>query len=433
MRFMKSIFPFIILLAFSSSAFAGTDLKKMKIFYDAQFGYQARDIGSGDNNKDWTNEFNFRRNRFGFIGQLNKMIGFYYQVEYVEDKVLGNLSVNDGASSSKSLYTLDAQLRLTFTDWLNVRLGKFKHNLTRENLEGCFTPLTNDRSYFVYAPFHSSRDMGVAVWGNVLDGWLQYRVDAMEGKKNDGTVAPSSNFRYTGRIHVSVFDKEKSYGYKGTYLGKKQVLTIGASAQYEPKAVYDNVTAKTGVHDYVAYSFDIFYEQPTPAGAFTVSAAFLNVSFDDAHEGTDYDIGAVGAYGSRNGFYAKAGWLMPWQIGPGKMQLFARYDYFKYARLLTSSTASNYNVGFVGGGLNYYIMGQALKITGEFSMINYTSEFILPAEIQNFITFKLFLQARFQMGITGKTGAVTADADGENRININAKGSDDSSDDLEGC
>jgi|GEM_PF-263455 len=432
MRLLKSIFVITILFALTGSAFAGTELKKMKIFYDAQFGYQARDIGSGQNNADWTHEFNFRRNRFGFIGQLNKMIGFYYQAEYVEDKVIGNISVDDESNSSKSFYTLDAQVRFTFLDWLNVRVGKFKHNLTRENLEGCFTPLTNDRSYFVYAPFHSSRDLGVAVWGNVLDGWLQYRIDAMEGKKKDGTPAPSSNFRYTGRIHVSVFDKEKSYGYKGTYLGKKQVLTIGASAQYEPNAVYDNVTAKTGIHDYLAYSFDIFYEQPTSAGAFTVSAAFLNVSFDGAHKGTDYDIGAVGAYGTRNGFYAKAGWLMPWQIGPGKMQLFARYDYFKYARLLTATGSTNYTVGFAGGGFNYYIMGQALKITGEFSMIDFTYDFIDPL-LTDYFTFKLFLQARFQIGLSGKTGAVTADADGEERVNLNAKGSDDSSDDLEGC
>lgn len=271
--------------------------------------------------------------------------------------------------------------------------------------------------------------MGVAVWGNFLDGWLQYRVDAMEGKKNDGTPAPSSNFRYTGRIHLSVFDKEVKYGYKGTYLGKKQVLTIGGSFQYEPKAVYDNVTAQTGIHDYMAYSFDIFYEQPTPVGAFTVSAAFLSVGFDDAYKGSDYDIGAVGDSGTRNGFYAKAAWLMPWNIGPGKMQIFGRYDFFNYARLKTSSAFTDYSVSFIGGGLHYYIMDQALKVTGEFSMIDY-GKASTSIELTDFITFKLFVQARLQMGLTGKTGAVSKDSDGEERVNINAKGSDD---DLEGC
>jgi len=99
----------------------------------------------------------------------------------LEDRKVGPLST-DLSDDDHDFYVLDAQIRYKFNNAFQVLLGKFKHNLTRENLEACFEPLTMDRSVFVYTPYRSSRDKGVAVWGNLFDDKFQYRLDVMEGR-----------------------------------------------------------------------------------------------------------------------------------------------------------------------------------------------------------------------------------------------------------
>ena len=112
---------------------------------------------------------------------------------------------------------LDAVFRFKLREEANIWVGKFKYNLTRENLEACEMPLTLDRSSFIRAPYVSTRDKGVALWGNLADGLFQYRLDAMNGR-NDAASTPKTNLRYTARAHVSLFDKETGYGYKGTFV-----------------------------------------------------------------------------------------------------------------------------------------------------------------------------------------------------------------------
>jgi len=416
--------------AFSAEE-AATGLKTFSIFYDTQFGLTSRDMGSGPDSKDGTYEFNFRRNRFGFIGQFNKILGFYYQAEYIEDQVVTPLNIDNPGTANHDLYALDAQIRLTFYDWLQFRFGKFKHNLIRENLEGCFTPLTMDRSIFYGTPFKSSRDVGAAVWGNIISGLLQYRADAMEGKKSDGTPAPASNFRYTGRLHLSLFDKETSYGYKGTYLGKKQVLTVGGGYQYESEVVYDNVPEKEGVKDYKGYSFDLFYEQPTPAGTITRSSAYMKLDFNDAYTGPKPDAGVVGISSTKKGYYVKAGYLIPVRLGPGQLQIFGRYDSFQFAKLKLEDLSMNQKVVWLSAGFNYYIYGQALKITGEYSSLDYDKEEYYNINNQDFQTFRLFIQARFQAGINNGKPAVGLEPHDGDKKNIDMTGKP--KDSFEGC
>ena len=374
--------------------------KLLKFFYDAQFGLTSRDMGSGPEGKDHTNDFNFRRNRFGFIGQYNKWIGFYLQTEYIEDRAIGPLYV-DLSDENKEFYLMDAQIRFNLSNAFNIRMGKLKHNLTRENLEACFEPLTFDRSLFVAAPFKTSRDYGIALWGNFLNNKAQYRFDVMEGKEN-GNEAPKSNFRYTGRVHFSLLDPEKYYGYKGTYLGKKRVLTIGGSYQYEPDVVYSDVVNHKGSKDYQAYSADLFFEYPTDYGTFTFSAAYLDIDFDNAYKhinpvlGVYPDMGSIEQNGEKHGYYMKTGYLLPKKVGPGKLQFFGRYDKFTFAHL-----GSNFNYGYdqdidwYAVGLNYYILGQNLKVTAQYSFTDFEQEDLMSANFDDFQTFELFLQVRF--------------------------------------
>ncbi|XOB64866.1 selenite/tellurite reduction operon porin ExtI [Deferribacteres bacterium DY0037] len=388
----------IVLSASSAMAFKPIDLGDghyLKFFYDAQFGYTGRNTGSGDEGEDSTNEFNFRRNRVGFIGTYNEKLSFYVQTEYIEDKNISPLYVDVSDDDDKNFYLLDAQIRYKVNGNLDVVLGKFKHSLTRENLEGCFNPLTLDRSHFVYAPFKTSRDKGIGVRYEVAEGLLQFRGEIQEGRTGDegnGSPDPGSNLRYTGRVHLSLLDKERGYGYKGTYFGKKKILTVGGSAQYEADAVYGDTVDKTDKKDYVAYSADIFAEYPTDLGTFTASAAYLEIDFDDAYKGANPDSNSYGLNGERKGQYFKAAYMLPKPVGPGLVQIFGRYDNFEFANL---NGFYDNEVDFYAGGINYYLNEDKLKITAQYSQVTFEDERGTDTNMQDFSTFELYLQVRF--------------------------------------
>ena len=269
-----------------------------------------RDIGSGPDGTDGTTNFGFRRNRLAFMGGWSDKVSLYVQTEFTDP----NVAPVDfsGAGFDSNFQLLDAAVRFTFSDAFKLNVGKFKYNLSRENLEACEDPLTLDRSLFIRTAYVGTRDDGVALWGNLFGDRFQYRVDAMEGRQAvSGTVAPSSNPRYSARGHVTLLDPENGYGYKGTYLGKKKVLTVGAAYQIEPEVTYTDPATKLGNEDYQAWTVDGFFEYPLGGGTVTLSGAYEKVDLDDAYKGATPDAGAIGLNGEKNGWYGKAGYLLP--------------------------------------------------------------------------------------------------------------------------
>lgn len=355
----------------SSAALAGPtwtfgpeDEGLLKIEYKGQFQLDWRDNGAGSDADDDTMEFNFRRNRIALMGAYGKL-GIYVQTEYTEDVNVGPFSVSDG--SGNNFQMLDAQIRYKFSNAVQVRAGKMKYNLTRENLEACEAPLTLDRSVLIRAPYVGTRDKGVAVFGNLFDNKFQYRVDAMNGR-NDSVSAPDSNFRYTARAHVSLLDPEKGYGYKGTYMGKKKVLTIGAAYSVEEDVAYADTVDQTDAVDYKAWTADLFFEYPLEdIGTFTVSTAYADYDLDNAYQGVNPDAGVIGISGEKNGGYTKIAYMLP----DTPLQFFARVENWSFANL---DSVIDQDVDWYGGGFNYYLRGQNLKLTVEYSTVEYDTE-----------------------------------------------------------
>lgn len=342
--------------------FGPDDKGVLQIDYKGQFQMTVRDSGSGTNNDDTTTNFNFRRNRLALMGAYGDMMSLYVQTEFVDQTSINTLGVNS-TPTNPEFTILDAVVRFNLHDAFKVNVGKFKYNFSRENLEACEMPLTLDRSLFIRAPFVTTRDMGLAVWGNVYKDMFQYRLDVMEGRKAaSGESSPKSNFRYTMRAHASLLDPENDYGYKGTYLGKKKVLTIGGAMQYEPKVAYNNVAAKTGEKDYYAWTLDGFFEYPVKdMGTITVSGAYANYKLDNAYLGANPDTNTIGLNGEKNGWYLKGGYMLP----NLPLQLFGRYEKWKFAQL---NNIYDQRVDWAGVGANYYIWGQNLKVTMEYGM-----------------------------------------------------------------
>ena len=348
--------------------FGDEDQGVLQLQYKGQFRFNARDLGSGRDGEEWTSNFGFRRNRLALMGAWSDKVSLYVQTEFTEDLNVDTLGVAD-QNLGTDFQLLDAVVRFNFSPAFKLNVGKFKYNLSRENLEACEEPLTLDRSLFIRAPFVTTRSQGIALWGNLLGEKVQYRVDAMEGRKAvSGATAPSSKVRYSGRAHVTLLDPESSYGYKGTYLGKKKVLTFGGAFQFEPEVAYVDVENRLGAEDYKAWTVDGFFEYPLgDAGTVTASYAYEKTDLGDAYKGTSPDPGAVGLNGQKNGWYAKGGYL----FGGVPLQVFGRYEKWRFACL---NNVFDQIVDWYGVGANYYVWGQNLKLTVEWSKTDFDQE-----------------------------------------------------------
>jgi hypothetical protein len=356
-------------------------LASIKLNYAFQLYWQSRNTGSGPNGTDTTTEFYFRRDRLMVGGQLDDVYGFYAAFQFMGDERIFSTTVE--STTQKSFDVIDTFFTADFTDAFRLRAGLTKDPMIREDNESCFVPLSLDRSNFVYTNLRRlNRDFGLVLWGNLADALIQYRVAAMNG--NDDINDPKSNLRYTARVHVSLLDPEYSLVYNGTYLGKKKVLTIGAGYQAESDAVYGNVAAKSLAKDYKAYTYDVFFEYPTKAGTFTASGAYLKADFDNAYQGSDPDPRSIGINGEKSGWYSKFGYLLP----NAKLQLFGRYEKWQFADL---GGILNQKITWTGYGINYYVKGQDLRLTLEYSTNDYDKEDTLN---KDFNTTTIMLQFR---------------------------------------
>ena len=381
----------------AGTAFAGpqmtfgpNDEGALQIDYKGQFQMTVRDTGSGDNNDDNTANFNFRRNRIALMGKYGDMLSIYAQTEFTDDQNVTTLGVADNNQGSE-FQMLDAVMRFDIDNAFKVNVGKFKYNLSRENLEACEMPLTLDRSLFVRTAFTTTRDQGVAVWGNLFNDMFQYRADVMEGRKAvSGETAPSSSFRYSARGHITLLDPESDYGYKGTYMGTKKVLTFGGAYQFEPEVAYGDTVAKTDKKDYTAWTVDAFFEYPLAgAGTITASAAYEDVDLDDAYKGFNPDGGTIGINGQKNGWYAKGGYMLP----TIPLQFFGRYEKWQFASL---NEVISQKVDWYGVGANYYFRDQNLKLTAEISHTAFDKEGITNGVVsKDFTTLITQLQLIF--------------------------------------
>jgi hypothetical protein len=357
------------------------DAGSLRVDYQIQARAGARDQGPDPTRAENTYDAYLRRNRLSFIGAANETFGAVVQLELNGGQRIGDVTVSDQRRSFE-LVLLDAFATADPFDFLRVRVGKTKHVLTREVQEGCFDPLSIDRSPFILGPFSAheaektTRDVGLVVWGNIYEKIVQYRLAVMQGNRF-GATPEGIGYRYTGRVHLTFFDQEPGIVYKGSYLGKKRVLTLGAGYERQPNAVYASGT--TGAQAYSAYTADVFYEQPTPYGTFTASGAYLKADFGEA--GIRGVADAQGVGGERNGFYWKAGYML------GPFQLYGRWENWSFAFL---NGVVGQKLTWLVAGLNWFVDGEHLRFTLEGSTTRFDTG---PAT--NFATILFQAQARF--------------------------------------
>jgi hypothetical protein len=143
----------------------------------AQFYIENTDFGSGPNGTSSRTDTHFQRTRLTLTGMYDEVWGMKFQT-------CGNCGstktpagyfysgVND--SKDRDIRIIDAYVIGNFSEAMNMKLGLTKIPLTRANLDDCFSPLSLDRSNYVYSPFGASavkftRDSGAVFWGSFVD------------------------------------------------------------------------------------------------------------------------------------------------------------------------------------------------------------------------------------------------------------------------
>lgn len=346
-------------LAYNQTVLAGPTIDfgeegSLSIGYALQVWAQQKSFTSPTHNGDSFDTF-LRRNRITLSGQYNDYVSFYAQLESGNDSKAGK--------DDKSIYYRDAYVTLDYVDSARFILGRFKNTFSREGLEACLEPLTLDRSDESYTPFGGSRDTGVAIWGNLGENAnLQYRFMIADGR--EGEYNAKKTPRFTARGHWSILDPEFDYGYRGTYLGTRKILTIGAAYDYQADAAFADYANRQGSKDYEAWTADVFFEYPTQSGTYTFSSAYFDYSLGNAINNAPDP--ALPANTELDAYYVKAGYLLPEKVGIGRLQFFARHDNLEYN--LENNLLDN---TVTGAGANYYINGQQVKLTLEHTRVDY--------------------------------------------------------------
>jgi hypothetical protein len=358
---------------------------------------ETTDFGTGQDRQGSRTDIHFQRLRFVATGKYNDVWGFKFQTcgncGTSKQGALGYaVTAQDTDWNDRDIRIIDGYAIADFSERFRLKIGLTKLPLTRANLDDCFGPLSQDRSFFVYSaygtsPAKFSRDFGAVAWGGFNDDRLRYFVGAFQGREGvvatvhpfsgatvRSSIEPSSSLEYVGRAHYAFLDAEPGAGYMGSYLGDLKVFTIGVGFASEANAVYKNVSSAGAVLNedtvnYSAFAADMMFEYPTEkAGMVTATAQYLKTDFEDAYK-TNFNAGdrltnITGLNGQKEGYYVKGAYMIPGTIGKeGHVQPYFLYEDWKFAHLLGINEQT---IKQVGGGINYYIHRQNVRLTAEY-------------------------------------------------------------------
>ena len=357
---------------------------KIKAGMRVQAWYQYVEDGKGDDHDKALNDFMVRRAYFYIKGQATEKVGFFAHLaaDRIGQDGLDKPSVGLGSGFA----VRDAWVNYKFDDACTFQIGRMYIPFTRFfGTESTFGLLTLELPFTQGgvrgAPFFTSkvgRDDGVVVWGNPSNGLLQYRLGVSEGIEGS-SENPDDNLRFTGRVSLNLLDPEKGWYNKGTYLGKKKVLAIGAGYDYQPDLTLGGMDDQSNE----AWTTDIFFDHPVGAGAVTAELSYVNLKnstqtlgFSRLAKGKDAQI-----------YYIQAGYLFPGQIGPGRLQPYFRYEHMDVKDAPDTS--------FPCAGVNYFIKGHSAKLTIDWTLVHQKEKIegltgnFSGDKNQNIVTFQL--------------------------------------------
>jgi len=323
-------------------------------------------------------QFTHRNARIYFKYRLNRIVSLGFQTEFF------------AKASDKDFEILDSYINLSFAPELNVIAGSYKVPFERhsglqsgwsvlfptgpgytgnvlttvtqkllnsnyKHIKHVFSnPIADIQSNVGYKVFRSgSRSAGLTVWGNIADGMFKYYVGVYDvndeiGINQDDYADPKTGFALRLQFTPTMlgYKPEKGYVLKNTYVGKKDVLTIGIS--------YANQDYRgTGSDAQTSWGVDLMWEQKF--GTLVPNFQIGYVKHNNWRGAKPDD---------RTGWLVQGQLLYDQKVFLGKPALVVRYvrsDFDKNA--LSSTLTGDPSLTTWGIGVNYYIKGYANRVS----------------------------------------------------------------------
>ena len=211
-----------------------------------------------------------------FIRRTRLLIGgsLFGKFEYFFDTDSPNLfkAGDTGAKAAPGIGVQDAFITYkAYEDMFKIDAGYMLPAGAHNALQGAGTLYGLDyfaNSFRHQGVFNSAgdvgRDVGVQARGLLADGLVEYRLGVFQGLREPATMTTAAAhkfFRVAGRVQVNLLDPETGFFYAGSYLGKKKVVSVGASYDFQ-----------SGYHH---WGLDGFADLPLGPGALT---AQINVA-----------------------------------------------------------------------------------------------------------------------------------------------------------
>ena len=258
---------------------------------------------------------------------------------------------NDSLDTDHRIRVLDAVAKFSFKGF-DLWAGRFLPPSDRSNLDGPF--YLNNYDFPIvqaYPAIFAGRDNGVAIMKEYAGGKFKWSYGLFEGRTNstNGDTNPdqADNLLHAARVTYNFWDPEPGYYTTSSYYGAKDVLAVAFVYQHEA----DGAGTSTTVGDFTGWNVDVLMEKKLQnGGVVNLEGAYYDYDLDDK---TDASLT------QGEGYLLLGSYLIPKQIGWGKVQPYVRYQHFARDNL----TGDGGNRTRTEGGFNYIIDGQNAKIS----------------------------------------------------------------------
>jgi hypothetical protein len=272
----------------------------------------------------------------------------YYFVHIAGDR-FGQVGLDSPAIGvGTGLALRDAWTTLDYAEQFKVQVGRMYVPFTRAfGTEGAFAMQALDAATASQGDMipgrRAGRDDGVAVWGNLEQGHVQYRIAAMDGAN------ASAGLRWAGRLSVTFGTPDTGWFTSGVRLDGKRLLSISAGFDSLPDF------AAAG-EDHSAWTVDAYCVHPFGKRAIAIAqAAYAAVDQEEVVWTGDWLTGCVGVYLKKAPFV-------------GSVHPYVRYERFDADHAVSAPPALGRELS-AGLNLYPYDLGNSGKVTLDWTRV----------------------------------------------------------------
>jgi hypothetical protein len=250
---------------------------------------------------------------------------------YISGKATENIGLMINTEfNGNEIYIMDAAAQFSFSDQVNIWAGRFLPPSDRANLYGPYYAshwgVYTDGVQDGYPSITTGRADGLMYWGQF--GIVKVSAGAFDVPSTQNTTDILS----AARVQVNLWDQEAGYYLNGTYYGDKDLLTVGVAAQ--------NADGEN------AYSVDFLFEKNL-AGAGVVTAEAEYAKYDG--------LGGYVAGTKSDGFYVLGAYMLPMDLGVGKLQFLAKVAQTTYEDNVPPLSPTDVDQDTIEININYII------------------------------------------------------------------------------